>query len=79
MLICLTYEKLRKSSVFLHKRQEFLDSWPTPLIPVVGEQKGRWIFMSSRVPELHYKTLSQNRHAQKITYSKNDSSRTRVG
>lgn len=66
MLICLTYEKLRKSSVFLHKRQEFLDGWPTPLIPVVGEQKGRWIFMSSRVPELQYKTLSQNDMLKKL-------------
>lgn len=31
---------MRKSSVFLHKRQEFLGGWPTPLILVVG-QKGR--------------------------------------
>lgn len=64
---------MRKSSVFLHKRQEFLDGWPTPLILVVVGQKGRWIFMSSRMPELHYKTLSQQAdmlkklHTQKMT------------
>lgn len=65
--------------MFLHKRQD--SRWLAHAFDSSSwGQRDKWIFMSSRVAELHCKTLFQIKQTcSKITYSKKGSRRTRVG